>query len=72
MKQMANKITHSVREYIRKNKERDNALCRYTDGKILYCVEGLWMDEDTFNDTYPKYEFKKQTKGENPDKTRVD
>lgn len=65
------KITHSIREYVRKKKERENVLCKYVDGQLYYHVEGIWMEEDAFDIAVPIYEYKKETKGDNPDKTRI-
>ena len=70
---MANKITNSLTEYINKNIARKNAHWALRDGKWFFSIfPGIWMHEESFDDYYPKYEYKMNPRsGENPDKTYI-
>jgi hypothetical protein len=67
------KTTNSLTEYISKNLARKNVHWRIFDGKAFFELFPLvWMHEESFDDFYPKYEYKKfNDKGANPDKTKV-
>lgn len=70
---MANKITNSITEYIQKNIARKSVHWALRDGKWFFALfPGIWMHEESFDDYYPKYEYKVNPRSlDNPDSTYV-
>jgi len=67
------KITNSITEYISKNLARKNVHWKLVDDQWFFeLFPMVWMHEESFDEFYPKYDYKKfNDKGSNPDKTKV-
>ena len=67
------KITHSVSEYIQKNLMRKNAHWALKDDKWFFEVfPGVWAHQESFDEFYPKYEYKANPRSlDNPDSTYI-
>ena len=70
---MAQKITHSITEYIKGNQLRKNAKWLIRDGEWLFEMQdGIWGSQELFDEFYPVYEYVKfNDKGVNQDKTKI-
>ena len=64
------KITNSIKDYFELNQARKNTHWRLVDGKWMFEHNGMWIDGESFDFLYPKYDYKPNNyKGDNPGKT---
>ena len=70
---MAQKLTHSISEYIKGNLYRKNVRWLLKNGEWMFELQpDVWASEEIFDEFYPIYEYIKfNDKGSNPDKTKV-
>lgn len=67
------KTTNSISEYIEKNRSRKNVHWKVQNNVLFFeLIPMVWMHQESFDEFYPKYEYKKfNDKGNNQDKTKV-
>lgn len=70
---MAQKLTHSISEYIKGNLYRKNVRWLLKNGEWMFELQpDVWASEEIFDEFYPIYEYIKfNDKGSNPDKTKI-
>lgn len=66
-------VTHSIAEYIEKNRIRKNVRWKIADGQWSFeMVANVWCSIDMFDEIFPSYEYQRfNDKGSNPDKTKI-
>lgn len=66
-------VTHSIAEYILKNRDRKNVAWKLADNVWTFeMLPKVWCSEEMFDEVFPAYDYKKFSgKGSNPDKTKI-
>lgn len=66
-------VTHSIAEYVEKNRIRKNVRWKIADGQWSFeMVANVWCGAEMFDEIFPAYEYQRfNQKGSNPDKTKI-